>query len=112
MDSIQLHPSTTSSNYCIFTAISDALIGTSIVGQETQPFEDLLSSSRGAMPERHVQLFRSLAVKLEKLPLISPSMAESKFEAQDSCNSSGNATMLIVEFVWAWDCFFDCSKLT
>ncbi|CAJ1386195.1 unnamed protein product [Effrenium voratum] len=31
--------------------------------QETQPFEDLLTSSRGAMPERHVQLFRKLQFK-------------------------------------------------
>eukprot|EP00434_Breviolum_minutum_P017393 symbB.v1.2.015358.t1/scaffold1140.1/size135646/9 len=31
--------------------------------KETQPFEDLLSSSRGAMPERHVQLFRQLQFK-------------------------------------------------
>ncbi|CAK9080075.1 Pentatricopeptide repeat-containing protein [Durusdinium trenchii] len=31
--------------------------------KETKPFEDLLSSSRGAMPERHVQLFRQLQFK-------------------------------------------------
>eukprot|EP00439_Symbiodinium_sp_Y106_P080847 s26_g19.t1 len=31
--------------------------------KETQPFEDLLSGSRGAMPERHVQLFRNLQFK-------------------------------------------------
>eukprot|EP00931_Biecheleriopsis_adriatica_P074150 TRINITY_DN48276_c0_g1_i1.p1 TRINITY_DN48276_c0_g1~~TRINITY_DN48276_c0_g1_i1.p1 ORF type:complete len:1081 (+),score=208.20 TRINITY_DN48276_c0_g1_i1:69-3311(+) len=44
---------------------ADCVAGGAVVldDKETQPFEDLLAGHRGAMPERHVQLFRKMQLK-------------------------------------------------
>ena len=67
--------------------------------REARPFEDLLSKGRGAMPERHVQLFSSLPQEVHGFGAF-----------KDSCSSSGSAMTPTAASVLVWACRWACPR--